>query len=398
MLENLYNMINKNNAINNGCVKMKAKKFGKIAIVFVTLLFLTSTFVSGYELKNDRVLISTNHGGQHEIPYNYNDWSEHNSWEKHYTDGDQGDAETDKNGGYCSVSCSVTYTGELWEKAGFEGKTYFSAPINVNDAKLLCKYPIKYNYRYYSDFGNQGDWAKGHIRCNVSLYKDGTLIEKHIYDSIMGHGKWDVDGAFEFGDSSERYELSDYFTVDFNKNSEYYFLFEADVFSAVGLFAGPGEVKSRAKIEVDLSQMDIYAMFIWENRPPSVPDTPSGPMNINLGSDPSKTCTYTTSADDPDGEFDSLTYDWCFPSAQLFSYGAPGETTEKDFTWDVQDARSEGLFVKVRVYDKFSSLTGYSDELSIQVNPKIHPKIYDFLANRFTSFPVFSEILKNILF
>lgn len=360
--------------------------------MLVITLFITSAFVNASQIKYKKNVNSLG-PGDHEVYLTFNDWSDADTWDDNMGDGNDGDPSVNENGGKATASCKVNVNGEKYEKNGFYGKTYFDVPVTANSVDISYEYVVSYSWRYYSNYGGQGDWAKGHIKAKISLYEDGEFIGEHNYDQFpAGHGPWDVDGAFDYEYSSDNFKLTNSFVnIDLDKNSEYYLKFEGEVYTAVGLWVG-SEAKCRAKLELDLSENDIGIWFVWSNRAPPRPDKPSGETNPTLGSSDRITCKYTAVATDLDGEYDELTYYFSFTGfEETAGTYKPGETATCSHTWKREDFGKD-KFVKVRVRDKFG-YSDWSDPLTINVKTKGKPIIYENLIERF---PILANLLNNI--
>jgi len=367
------------------------EKSAKIIIMIITTLFLTSTFVSADRTFSEKNITSFM-GHYHNVHCNYNGWEKTDTFDMNYSDGNQGDPSVNEYGGSCSVNCVVDYNGEKWEKNGFSGKTFFTAPITANNVTMTYNYNVSINIEYKT--WAVGDWVKGHVKAFVSLFEDDDVIYNKTFIPRGGdvNGTWNEKGATHEGEfSDDNYEFIDGLEVDLDKNSEYYFLFEAEVFSAIGIGIGKG--KSNASLELNLSCNPLGITFEWANRPPSKPSTPSGPIRPHYD----RAYTYTTSSTDPDG--DKIKYEWCFGGQAEYEMIGPFDSGEEASIEKKWYNKGE-YFVKVRAIDYYNGFEqDHSEWSEIAVNVPRPVGRNPNLLHFFQSFnPILKQILQNQIF
>ena len=161
------------------------------------------------------------------------------------------------------------------------------------------------------------------------------------------------------------------------------------------LFSSSSQLKMILYAELDASSGDFIklgydnAKIENENFAPNKPSKPSGPTSGKKGT----SCTYTTSATDPDGDQLYYMYDW--DDGTPLEWDGPyasGATASISHTWD-----SAGTYaIKVKAKDLWGEESDWSDPLSVSM-PRSRIPNYKFLISLFERFPNAFPILQRLL-
>ncbi|UCG43479.1 MAG: hypothetical protein JSU73_02355, partial [candidate division WOR-3 bacterium] len=99
----------------------------------------------------------------------------------------------------------------------------------------------------------------------------------------------------------------------------------------------------------------------WKNEPPGVPSTPSGPDSAWTGAG----CTFSSSAEDPDGDSVAIRFDWDDGGTSDWSpYVLSGETVAAGHSW----ADSGTYSVKAQARDQEDSASDWSAGHQIEIS------------------------------
>lgn len=140
------------------------------------------------------------------------------------------------------------------------------------------------------------------------------------------------------------------------------------------LSLGPHTITVRAINSVgnlDLTPDSDSFTIIEGNSPPEKPNTPSGQISGNIGTE----YYYTTSTTDPNGDAISYIFDWGDGTDSGWLMPLPsGQTVNASHTWDIKD----NYEIKVKARDSSFEESPWSDPLSISM-----PKYNSIMTSNF---------------
>jgi hypothetical protein len=133
----------------------------------------------------------------------------------------------------------------------------------------------------------------------------------------------------------------------------------------------------------------IDQIIVNVNKPPEIPDKPSGPTTVKIG----QLATFSTNSTDPEGE--NIYYKWIWGDGNESIWMGPyesGETCEASWTW----SEAGPYFIKVKAKDINDGESDWSEHLLITVT-KSRSIQNTFIQNLFEKFPNISKVLIFLL-
>jgi subtilisin family serine protease len=104
-------------------------------------------------------------------------------------------------------------------------------------------------------------------------------------------------------------------------------------------------------------------IFVGPNRPPTTPSTPSGPTSGTSG----VSYTYTTSANDPDGDQIKYTFEWMDGTTSTTALVKSGATASASHSWNVPAGSTTKYYIRVKATDSRGKSSEWSNQLPVSI-------------------------------
>jgi len=111
----------------------------------------------------------------------------------------------------------------------------------------------------------------------------------------------------------------------------------------------------------DLDMELVSTTYEATSNIPNVPDKPSGPEVLDVGTKG----TFESSATDPDGDILKLIFDWGDGEKTHSDFVQSGEQVTVNYTWT--KTQDDPFIVKVKARDKYGKESSWSEELAVSV-------------------------------